>query len=147
MKASLFNKFLSYKAQPTAVPQNNTAEFDKLTTANTIAEVTSEVDAVDDVINDLNNMVAKIKSLSKNAAIEAARAREYGKDFSVVSGEMTTLSESTTKNINTISNSVQSITTQIPNAEVYREFEQRYDIDSEHRAGYAIGFQFFITSV
>jgi methyl-accepting chemotaxis protein len=105
-------------AQPVAVPENNTAENDSLATANTIAGITSIVDAVDDVINDLNNMAAQINSLSKNAANEFACAKEHETDFLEVSSEIETLSEITSKNVKAISDSIQSIVTQMENAEV-----------------------------
>jgi methyl-accepting chemotaxis protein len=118
MKTSFLNKLLSLMAQPAAVPANDTAEFDKLTTDNAIAEVSSAVDALDDVLKVINNVSAQIKFLTKNAAIESARAREYGKDFMIVSSEMETLSENTSKNAKAISNSLQSITAQIQDAKV-----------------------------
>jgi methyl-accepting chemotaxis protein len=118
MKTSFFTKLLSLMAQPAAVLENNTAEFDTLTTDNAIAEATAAIDAIDDVINNINNIAAQIKSLSKNAAIESARAREYGRGFMIISSEMETLSEGTSKNAKAISSSLQSITTQIQNAKV-----------------------------
>jgi methyl-accepting chemotaxis protein len=118
MKTSFFTKLLSFMAQPTAVPKNKTAEIDKLTTDDAIAEVSSAVDAVEDVINNIYNLAAQIKLLSKNAAIESARAREYGKGFMVFSSELEALAEGTSKNAKAISNSLQGITTQIENAEL-----------------------------
>jgi methyl-accepting chemotaxis protein len=118
MKISFFNKLLSLIAQPAAIPANNTAEFDTLTTDKAIAEVTSVVDSVDDVINVINDISAQIKFMTKNAAIESARAREYGKDFMMFSSEMEALSKSASKNAQAISNSLQSITAQIQNAKI-----------------------------
>jgi methyl-accepting chemotaxis protein len=118
MKTSFFTKLLSFMAQPVAVPKNKTAESNMLTTDNAIAEVASVVNAVDDVINNLNNMAAQIKFLSKGAANESARAREQGRDFLEVSSEIETLSESTSKNAKAISNSIQGIVDQIENAEI-----------------------------
>jgi methyl-accepting chemotaxis protein len=118
MKTSFFTKLLSFMAQPAVVPENCTAEFDTMATDNAIADVSSAVGAIADVINNINNIADQIKFLSKNAADESARSREHGKDFSGVSSEMDTLSESTSKNAKEISNSIQSIITQIQNAEV-----------------------------
>jgi methyl-accepting chemotaxis protein len=118
MKTSFFNKLLSLIAQPAVVPVNKTAEFDTWTTDNAIAEATAAVEEVDDVIKVINDISAQINFLSKNAAIESARAREYGKDFLMVSSEMETLSESTSKKAKEIFNSLQSMTAQIQDTKV-----------------------------
>jgi methyl-accepting chemotaxis protein len=116
MKTSFFNKLSSLKAQSAVVPANNTTEFNKLTTDNAIAEATAAVDEVDDVINVINDISAKINFMSKHAAIESARARDYGKEILVVSDEMETLSERTSKKAKEIFNSLQNISAQIENA-------------------------------
>jgi methyl-accepting chemotaxis protein len=85
-------------------------------TVNAIDEVSSAVAAVADVIKVINDIAAQIKFLAMNAAIESARAGVYGRGFSVVSGEMQSLSEDTAHNAKAISNSLKSIITQIQNA-------------------------------
>jgi methyl-accepting chemotaxis protein len=118
MKTSFFTKLSSLMAHPAAVPASKTAEFDTLTTDNAIAEATAAVAEVDDVIKVINDISAQINFMSKHAAIESARARDYGKEILVVSDEMETLSERTSKKANEIFNSLQYMTAQIQDTKV-----------------------------
>ncbi len=74
-------------------------------------EMQSDMDKLVDIINQINNIISGIDSISLqtnilalNASVEAARAGEAGKGFSVVASEIRTLAEETqnlTKNMST----------------------------------------------
>ena len=57
----------------------------------------------------IKNIASQTKLLSLNASIEAARAGDAGKGFSVVAGEIRTLSEQTTKAVSDISKMVEFV--------------------------------------
>lgn len=74
-------------------------------------EMQNDMDKLVDIINQINNLISGIDSISLqtnilalNASVEAARAGEAGKGFSVVASEIRTLAEETqnlTKNMST----------------------------------------------
>lgn len=100
--------------------------FEKINKANNdIEEFIKKTDEnskkTDDVLSFIQNIAKQTNLLGLNAAIESARAGEYGKGFSVVSSEIRNLSNSTKESINTISETLRNIQTSIN--EIYSRFE------------------------
>jgi hypothetical protein len=83
------------------------------TTSNAVAEVTSAVDEVSEVIKAINGITAETNFVVMNAAIKAAQAGEYGKGFSAVVDEVRKLTERTAKNSKAISVSLENIITRM----------------------------------
>lgn len=75
----------------------------------------------DEVIEFIQGIAKQTNLLGLNAAIESARAGEYGKGFSVVSSEIRNLSNSTKESINQIDEILNNIQKSIN--EIYERFE------------------------
>jgi methyl-accepting chemotaxis protein len=91
------------------------------TTSNALAEIATAVDAVSVAIEVINDIAAQTRFLAMNAAIKAAHAGDYGKDFSTVVDDVRKLAESTAKNAKAISASLANVIIQMQNA---KEIEQ-----------------------
>lgn len=74
-----------------------------------IASTLEESKKTDDVINLVNQIAAQTNLLGLNAAIESARAGEFGRGFSVVANEIRKLSANSKNSINEINNILNTI--------------------------------------
>lgn len=74
----------------------------------------------DDVLKFIESIAKQTNLLGLNAAIESARAGEYGKGFSVVSNEIRKLSQSSSQSINEINQILSDIQNSIN--EIYNRF-------------------------
>ncbi|WP_244833475.1 methyl-accepting chemotaxis protein [Clostridium sp. BJN0001] len=80
----------------------------------------------DEVLAFIQGIAKQTNLLGLNAAIESARAGEYGKGFSVVSSEIRNLSNSTKESINQIDEILNTIQKSI--TEIYERFENSNDL-------------------
>lgn len=87
----------------------------------------------DEVLSFIQNIAKQTNLLGLNAAIESARAGEYGKGFGVVSTEIRNLSKSTKESINQISETLNNIQNSIN--EIYKRFENSNNLLSNETAG------------
>lgn len=69
----------------------------------------------DEILNFVRNIASQTNLLGLNAAIEASRAAEYGKGFSVVANEIRKLSSSSSQSINEINNTLTKIENSVHN--------------------------------
>lgn len=69
----------------------------------------------DEILNFVRNIASQTNLLGLNAAIEASRAGEYGKGFSVVAKEIRKLSSSSNQSINEINNTLTKIENSVHN--------------------------------
>jgi methyl-accepting chemotaxis protein len=74
-----------------------------------IENLSEKSQAVNKVVNVINEIANQTNLLSLNASIEAARAGEYGKGFAVVTGEIRKLAELSKESVKDIKNIIESI--------------------------------------
>ncbi|AFG37131.1 methyl-accepting chemotaxis protein [Spirochaeta africana] len=86
-------------------------------TTELIDDINNHVDAVQSVIEVINNVASQTNLLSMNAAIEAAHAGDAGRGFAVVAEEIRKLAESTSQNANTIGGTLKKIVQEIGQAQ------------------------------
>lgn len=94
-----------------------------------IEETKDNSNKTDEVLAFIQNIAKQTNLLGLNAAIESARAGEYGKGFGVVSSEIRNLSNSTkesTEQINEILNNIRSSITKI-----YDKFQKSNELLSK----------------
>lgn len=101
---------------------SNTITFDaeKAVDSNTeilldINEAKDSTEKTDEVLSFVKNIASKTNLLGLNAAIEASRAGEQGKGFSVVANEIRKLSNSSSESINEITDILKKIETAVNN--------------------------------
>ncbi len=82
-----------------------------------IKEINQHIDAVQSIIEVIDNVASQTNLLSMNAAIEAAHAGDAGKGFAVVAAEIRNLAESTANNARTIGGTLKQIIEEIGQAE------------------------------
>lgn len=85
-----------------------------------IEETSENSKKTDEVLTFIEGIAKQINLLGLNAAIESARAGEYGRGFSVVSNEIRKLSTSTKESISEINNTLNNIKESIN--EIYIRF-------------------------
>ncbi len=97
-----------------------TQDAEKAVDSNT--EVLTDVDKAkdsaqktDEVLSFVKNIASKTNLLGLNAAIEASRAGEHGKGFSVVANEIRKLSNSSSQSINEITDILRKIESAVTN--------------------------------
>jgi Methyl-accepting chemotaxis protein len=88
---------------------------------NFIQETKESSKKTDEVLTFIESIAKQTNLLGLNAAIESARAGEYGKGFGVVSSEIRKLSNSTKESINEINRILNNIQNSIN--EIYERFE------------------------
>lgn len=86
-----------------------------------IEETKENSKKTDEVLSFIDGIAKQTNLLGLNAAIESARAGEYGKGFGVVSSEIRNLSNSTKESIQQINKTLNSI--QISIKEIYERFQ------------------------
>jgi methyl-accepting chemotaxis protein len=81
--------------------------------SNSIVQLSEQSHTIGDIINSVNDLAEQSNLLAVNASIEAAKAGEYGKGFSVVAVEVRELSKQSkqaTEQVRTILNDIQKAT-------------------------------------
>ncbi|MDC7239008.1 MAG: methyl-accepting chemotaxis protein, partial [Spirochaetales bacterium] len=81
----------------------------------TVGELNSITGEITEMINFINEIAERTHLLSINTAIEAARAAEHGKGFTVISQEVQHLSHETTTAVSSIEDKVRGIESRISN--------------------------------
>lgn len=76
---------------------------------NFVEKTNEEAKQTDDVLKFIDNIAKQTNLLGLNAAIESARAGEYGKGFGVVSNEIRKLSQSSSQSIKQINDILRNI--------------------------------------
>jgi methyl-accepting chemotaxis protein len=79
-------------------------------TANSMDEITTQVNAINDAITIIDQIAFQTNILSLNAAVEAATAGEAGKGFAVVAGEVRNLASRSAEAANEIKSLVENAT-------------------------------------
>jgi len=100
---------------------------------NFIQETKESSKKTDEVLTFIEGIAKQTNLLGLNAAIESARAGEYGKGFGVVSSEIRNLSNSTKESINQINGILNSIQNSIN--EIYERFERSNNLLENQTAG------------
>lgn len=98
-----------------------------------IKETKDNSQKTDEVLSFIQGIAKQTNLLGLNAAIESARAGEYGKGFGVVSSEIRKLSNSTKESINEISKTLNSIQNSIN--EIYEKFQNSSNLLESQTAG------------
>ncbi|WP_297428084.1 methyl-accepting chemotaxis protein [Clostridium sp.] len=100
---------------------------------NFIQETKENSKKTDEVLSFIDGIAKQTNLLGLNAAIESARAGEYGKGFGVVSSEIRNLSNSTKESINQINVILNNIQNSIN--EIYERFQSSNDLLENQTAG------------
>ncbi len=103
------NKKISEENFKKALSSYNAIE-DLMSWLNEISELSKKIDEIIDIINEISK---KTKLLSLNASIEASKAGEHGKGFSVVAEEIRKLADTSSKSTEDIYDYLKSINSKI----------------------------------
>ena len=101
-----------------------------------IQSITGVIENVKGIISVIGDISEQTQLLSLNASIEAARAGEAGKGFSVVAQSISTLSEDTSRQVDEITNIIQTLVqdfdgcSSVINSMVKDASQQKGDIES-----------------
>lgn len=128
----------------TALTQMSSSTVEMSTTFQQISETNSSIEnfiketkdnsqKTDEVLSFIQGIAKQTNLLGLNAAIESARAGEYGKGFGVVSTEIRKLSNSTKDSINEISETLNNIQKSIN--EIYEKFQNSSNLLENQTAG------------
>ncbi|NMM65011.1 methyl-accepting chemotaxis protein [Clostridium sp. P21] len=98
-----------------------------------VKETNESSKETDEVLKFIQGVAKQTNLLGLNAAIESARAGEYGKGFSVVSNEIRRLSDSSRESINQINNILNTMQNSI--SEIYERFNGSNEILNKETAG------------
>ncbi|WP_313134732.1 methyl-accepting chemotaxis protein [Anaerocolumna sp.] len=83
---------------------------------NKIEKLAEKSSTINNIVNVINEIADQTNLLSLNASIEAARAGNYGRGFSVVANEIRKLAEQSQKSVNDIKDIISSIQDDTKNA-------------------------------
>lgn len=89
---------------------------------NFVEKTNEEAKQTDDVLEFIDNIAKQTNLLGLNAAIESARAGEYGRGFGVVSNEIRKLSQSSSQSIKQINDILKNIQNSI--SEISQKFNE-----------------------
>lgn len=128
----------------TALTQMSSSAVEMSTTFQQISETNSSIEnfiketkdnsqKTDEVLSFIQGIAKQTNLLGLNAAIESARAGEYGKGFGVVSSEIRNLSNSTKESIDQINGILNTIQNSIN--EIYERFERSNNLLGNQIAG------------
>lgn len=128
----------------TALTQMSSNAVEMSTTFQQINEANSSIESfiketkdnskkTDEVLSFIQGIAKQTNLLGLNAAIESARAGEYGKGFGVVSAEIRKLSNSTKDSINEINETLNNIQNSIN--EIYEKFQSSSTLLENQTAG------------
>lgn len=98
-----------------------------------IKETKDNSQKTDEVLSFIQGIAKQTNLLGLNAAIESARAGEYGKGFGVVSSEIRKLSNSTKESITEISETLNNMQNSIH--EIYEKFQRSNNLLENQTAG------------
>lgn len=91
------------------------------------------MDSTDQILKFVGNIASQTNLLGLNAAIEAARAGDLGRGFSVVADEIRKLSTSSTQSIKEINSSITQLKTSMTNlGDKMKDNNRRFEIQAQH---------------
>lgn len=116
--SNMAKQVLDSTQQTSAVIQELTSSAEELVNLQSIVQnnaktITDKIDNTNEILQFINSIAATSKMLGLNAAIEASRAGELGKGFSVVASEIRKMAEESSKSVVNIKEIIGEITDEI----------------------------------